>query len=122
MKVSVKAIEDSFVPPTINYKEKDDLIMSFIKMLFCENHSINLNNCDECNTCKLIDNNVKFIISNSYKGKIDTNKLGIERYSTKGKKHGYGLLFVKHILGSNTMFDSQNEIIKNLYIQNIKYQ
>ena len=42
---------------TNNYKEKDDLIMSFIKMLFCEGHNTDLNNCNQCNVCKLIDNN-----------------------------------------------------------------
>ena len=68
----------------------------------------------------LAKEDIDIIISNTFSNKIKTDKLGIERFTTKGKKHGYGLLLVKHILGSNSMFDSQNEIIKNLYIQKLK--
>lgn len=50
-------ISHAYMIETNNYKEKDDLIMSFIKMLFCENHNTNLDNCNQCNVCKLIDNN-----------------------------------------------------------------
>ena len=50
-------INHAYMIETNNYKEKDDLIMSFIKMLFCESHKNDLTNCNECNLCKLIDNN-----------------------------------------------------------------
>lgn len=50
-------ISHAYMIETNNYKEKDDLIMAFIKMLFCESHNTNLNNCNVCNVCKLIDNN-----------------------------------------------------------------
>lgn len=50
-------ISHAYMIETNNYKEKDDLIMSFIKMLFCEGHNTDLNNCNQCNVCKLIDNN-----------------------------------------------------------------
>ena len=68
----------------------------------------------------LAKEDIDIIISNTFDNNIKIDKLGIERFTTKGKKHGYGLLFVKHILGSNTMFESQNEIINNLYIQKLK--
>ena len=67
----------------------------------------------------VIENNVKLIISNSYKGKIDTNKLGKEKYTTKGKKHGHGLLLVKSIISNNKIFETTTEITDKLYIQNI---
>lgn len=50
-------ISHAYMIETNNYKEKDDLIMSFIKMLFCESHNTDLNNCNQCNVCKLIENN-----------------------------------------------------------------
>ena len=50
-------INHAYMIETNNYKEKDDLIMSFIKMLFCDSHKTDLTNCNECNLCKLIDNN-----------------------------------------------------------------
>lgn len=50
-------ISHAYMIETNNYKEKDELIMAFIKMLFCESHKTDLDNCCECNVCKLIDNN-----------------------------------------------------------------
>lgn len=50
-------ISHAYMIETNNYNEKDELILAFIKMLFCESHNINLNNCCECNICHLIDNN-----------------------------------------------------------------
>jgi len=50
-------ISHAYMIETNNYKEKDDLVLSFIKMLFCEVHNTDLNNCNQCNVCKLIDNN-----------------------------------------------------------------
>jgi len=62
---------------------------------------------------------VKIIISNSYENKIDKKRLGKERYTTKGKNHGHGLLLVKNIISNNKIFETQTEITEKLYIQNI---
>lgn len=68
----------------------------------------------------LIDNNVKIIISNSYDNKIDTNKIGKEKYTTKGKNRGHGLLLVKNIVNNNAnRFETKTEVTDKLYIQNI---
>jgi len=68
----------------------------------------------------LIDNNVKIIISNSYDNKIDTNKIGKDKYTTKGKNRGHGLLLVKNIVNNNeNRFETKTEITDKLYIQNI---
>lgn len=40
------------------YEDKDNLILSFVKTLFCSNHFINQDNCSECNLCHLIDKNI----------------------------------------------------------------
>lgn len=50
-------ISHAYMIETNNYKEKDELIMAFIKVLFCKSHNTDLDNCCECNICKLIDNN-----------------------------------------------------------------
>lgn len=47
----------AYLIETNQYLEKDELILSFIKTLFCSNHYTNLDNCNNCNICHLIDNN-----------------------------------------------------------------
>lgn len=68
----------------------------------------------------LIENDIEIIISNTFDNKINIEKIGKEKFTTKGKNHGHGLLLVKHILHSNSVFKSNNEIINNLYIQKLK--
>lgn len=48
-------ISHAYLIETNHYLEKDDLILSFIKTLFCHNHYIDHNHCQECNLCHLID-------------------------------------------------------------------
>ena len=67
----------------------------------------------------LIDNKVKIIISNTYKGEIEKEKIGNVTYSTKGKNRGHGLLLVKEIVSNNKMFDIETEITDSLYIQSL---
>lgn len=67
----------------------------------------------------LIDNKVKIIISNTYKGELAKEKIGNETYSTKGKNRGHGLLLVKEIVNNNKMFDIDTEITDSLYIQSL---
>lgn len=59
----------------------------------------------------------QIIISNSYAGEINLNKIGKEKFSTKGKNRGHGLLLVKHIIGNNNIFDVKSNITNELYIQ-----
>ena len=61
----------------------------------------------------------QIIISNSYDGAIDLNKIGKEKISTKGKNRGHGLLLVKHIIENNNVFDVKNNITNELYIQTV---
>ena len=67
----------------------------------------------------LIDNKVKIIISNTYKGELSKEKIGNEIYSTKGKNRGHGLLLVKEIVSNNKMFNIDTEITDSLYIQSL---
>lgn len=68
----------------------------------------------------LIEENIDIIISNTYANTIDEEKIGNERYSTKGKNRGHGLLLAKRILNDNKMIISKTEITDRLYIQKIR--
>lgn len=67
----------------------------------------------------LIKEEIEIIISNTFENKIIIEKIGKEKFTTKGKNHGHGLLLVKHILRNSSLFDAKNEIINNLYIQKL---
>lgn len=62
----------------------------------------------------------QMIISNTYAGEINTDKVGKERYSTKGKNRGHGLMLVKSIVENNTIFEIETKVNEQLYIQYIK--
>lgn len=47
----------AYLIETNQFSEKDSLILSFIKTLFCNNHYTDLDNCNDCNICHLIDTN-----------------------------------------------------------------
>ena len=68
----------------------------------------------------MVKNDIELIISNTFENKINIDKIGIEKFTTKGKNGGHGLLLVKHIINSNSIFESNSEIINNLYIQKLK--
>lgn len=68
----------------------------------------------------LIKDDIEIIISNTFENEINIEMLGKEKFSTKGKNHGYGLLLVKHILCSNKLFNSSSEIKNNIYTQKLR--
>ncbi len=61
---------------------------------------------------------VEIIMSNSFSGTID-EKVGKERYSTKGKHRGHGLLLANNIIEQNSMFEIHREIINVIYVQTL---
>lgn len=61
---------------------------------------------------------VEIIMSNSFSGIID-EKVGKERYSTKGKHRGHGLLLANNIIEQNSMFEIHREIINVIYVQTL---
>lgn len=64
-------------------------------------------------------NGLKFIISNTFDNVVEVEKLGKERFSTKGKGRGHGLMLVNYILESNKVFSLKTEINGNVYTQNL---
>lgn len=49
-------ITHAYLIETNQYQKKDELILSFIKMLFCEKGITDSSDCEGCNLCHLIDN------------------------------------------------------------------
>ena len=66
-----------------------------------------------------LENEFKLIISNTFTNKIEENKIGKERFSTKGKNRGHGLLLVKQLVEKNNIFEIKTDIKDDLYIQTI---
>lgn len=67
----------------------------------------------------LIKENIKIIITNTFSNDVDLSKIGKERYTTKGKNHGHGLLLVSNILHNNNRFIAKTKVDQNLYIQEL---
>lgn len=63
-----------------------------------------------------------FTIANTYKGKIEMDKIDNPGFSTKQKGHGYGLALVQNILKSTDLFSQERYLIGNLYVQKLFIQ
>lgn len=61
----------------------------------------------------------EIIISNSYDGELEVDKIGKEKFSTKGKNRGHGLLLVNHLVSKNDKFAINTKITNGLYIQTL---
>lgn len=68
------------------------------------------------------NNELKFIISNTFDNEIDINKIGKVAFSTKGNGRGHGLMLVNYILESNKIFKVNTDIKNNVYVQNLSIQ
>jgi two-component system sensor histidine kinase AgrC len=66
-----------------------------------------------------LEKECQIIISNSFEEEINLDKMGNERFSTKGKTRGHGLLLVKHIVSNNHKFSTNTKITGNLYTQTV---
>ena len=69
----------------------------------------------------LIDEKLCIDITNNFEGKLELDKLDKEKYTTKGKNHGYGLSLVKQIIDDNSnIFENEKSISRNTFTQKIK--
>lgn len=64
-------------------------------------------------------NTIIFKIYNTYKGKIDIERIGTG-YTTKGKGHGYGLRLVNDIVNENNIFEVTHELEDCYFVSNLK--
>lgn len=62
-------------------------------------------------------NDLKLIIANTYKGKVDLDRIDEYGYTTKGAKHGTGLHIVNRIIKKNELFDKETSIIDTFFTQ-----
>lgn len=62
---------------------------------------------------------IVFQISNTYKGSFQIDKLNQERFTTKGKSHGYGLSIVRDILSKNKRLKQEKEMNGMYYVQKL---
>ena len=67
-----------------------------------------------------LDDECEFIICNTCDKRIDISKNGKERFSTKGKNRGHGLMLVNHLIKNNNIFSLNTNIIEGTYIQILK--
>lgn len=69
----------------------------------------------------LMDEDLCVDITNNYEGKLDINKIGSSKYTTKGENHGYGLSLVNQIINDYPgVFENEKSITKNTFTQKIK--
>lgn len=69
----------------------------------------------------LMDGDLCVDITNNYEGKLDINKIGSSKYTTKGGTHGYGLSLVNQIISDYPdVFENEKSITKNTFTQKIK--
>lgn len=65
----------------------------------------------------MMNNDLKIIIANTYKGSIDLEKIDNYGYTTKGQNHGTGLHIVSRIIGKNPIFEKETQILDNFFTQ-----
>lgn len=69
----------------------------------------------------LMDGKLCIDITNNFEGKLELDKLDKEKYTTKGKNHGYGLSLVKQIIDDNSnIFENEKSISRNTFTQKLK--
>ena len=59
------------------------------------------------------------VISNTYDGNIDLDKVAKRGYTTKGKGHGKGLYFAEKIINKSSIMKSERSLINNYYVQKL---
>jgi len=122
VKVSINVSKEIKNIKFVNFSEEDkDQLYSIIGVLLDNAKEAAL----DCKEKKVIieiyveDNKMKIIIGNTYNNKVDIDRLGEYRYTTKGKEHGIGLHLVKNIINKNDKFRLETKIDKNYFYQNL---
>lgn len=124
-----KEAEKEKVKLVINYKSKQTIReKDFLDI--CDILGIYLDNAIEANKSiknKIVlldvfdeDNYIIMRITNNFTNTIDLNKIGDKNYSTKTKKSGIGLNFIKKIKNKNIL--TELRIVNKLFVATIKYR
>ena len=62
-----------------------------------------------------LDNDINIVISNSFKGKIDINRIEEKYYSTKGSNRGIGLYLVRRLINDSDIISLERRINNKLF-------
>lgn len=66
------------------------------------------------------DNVINFVLSNTYRNKVDINLITRSGYTTKGKGHGLGLYDVDKQIKKLTCIENEYEILDNYFTVKVK--
>lgn len=72
-----------------------------------------------CLEIYVINSKLNFVISNSFSGNIDIQKINKKGYTSKGKNRGKGLYFVSKLLSKNDNFKSYTNVTNNYFVQKL---
>ena len=124
IKYSLDIAKDIRTVDLINMKE--DIVLNICKILgvFLDNAIEAVKNLKTKHIgieIYLMDGDLCVDITNNYEGKLDMNKIGSSKYTTKGGNHGYGLSLVNQIISDYPdVFENEKSITKNTFTQKIK--
>ena len=65
------------------------------------------------------NNQLTFVISNTYKDLVSIDKMSFDGYTTKGEGHGRGLYYVKKLLAKSENLCSQQMFLNKYFIQKL---
>ena len=65
------------------------------------------------------NNQLTFVISNTYEELVSINKMNFDGYTTKGEGHGRGLYYVNKLLAKSKNLYSEQMFLNNYFIQKL---
>ena len=66
-----------------------------------------------------LDDNINIVVTNSFNTSSDIKNKNMKGISTKGKGRGNGLYFANKLINKNNWLETNQEIIKNLYVERL---
>lgn len=105
----------------LTQKEKESLY-NIIGVLIDNAHEASKESKEKEVVLQMYKENSKIVIliANTYKGKVDINRISEYGYSSKGKNHGTGLYIVEGIIQKSSKFTKETSLMENYFIQTIK--
>ena len=67
----------------------------------------------------MVNKELKLIIANTYKGKVEIEKIDEYGYSSKGPNRGTGLHIVNEIINRNPLFKKETSLLDNYFVQTL---
>ena len=101
-------------------KEKEDLY-SIVGILLDNAHEASKSSKEKSVSIQMYMNNkdLVLIVANTFKGKINIEKIDEYGYSSKGKNRGTGLHIVNEIVNRSELFEKETGLLDNYFVQTI---